>query len=52
MTPKTAGQDESNLPKNPAIELLKALGYSHAPQDEARVGGEKRREPLGARRRT
>lgn len=31
MTPKTAGQDESNLAKNPAIDLLKALGYSHAP---------------------
>ena len=38
MTPKTAGQDESKLVKNTAIELLKALGYSHAPQDEARAG--------------
>ncbi len=37
MTPKTAGQDESNLAKNPAIELLKALGYSHVPpQDHER----------------
>ena len=49
MTPKTAGQDESNLAKNPAIELLKALGYSHAPQDEARAGGEKRRKQCSGR---
>ena len=34
MTPKTAGQDESNLAKNPAIELLKALGYSHVPPQD------------------
>ena len=42
MTPKTAGRDESNLAKNPAIELLKALGYFHAPQDEARAGRRKK----------
>ena len=37
MTPNTAGQDEPHLAKNPSIEPLESLGYSHVPpQDHER----------------